>query len=227
MEILVKNFGGCVNLSTNAQTAPPSAMAQSLIRLMVIIAFGSFSIIALLPLENVARFGKAWSGSFVAAGILLVCLATITTGAFYYALKKLVPFIDASAQAQARFLDTLNAKYADAAILFSAALSLFLELGIIRWQSSVLPFFAFYKNFSLLACFVGLGLGYALAVRDRIPLVIVLPLLAWQFSFMTIVRYVPVRFLAIIPFSEQLTMGIGGANFLTYSSCMGYLRSFS
>jgi hypothetical protein len=201
-----------VNLRTNAQTAPPSAMAQSLIRLMVIIAFGSFSIIAVLPLTFVGRFGKAWSGSFVATGILLVCLATIATGAFYYALKKLVAFIDASAQAQARFLDTLNAKYADAAILFSAALSLFLELGIIRWQSSVLPFFAFYKNFSLLACFVGLGLGYALAARDRIPLVIVLPLLAWQFSFMTMVRYVPGRFLRIIPFSEQLTMGIGGGN---------------
>ena len=187
-------------------------MAQSLIRLMVTIAFGSFSIIAVLPLAFAARFGKAWSGSFVATGILLVCLATIATGAFYYALKKLVPFIDASAQAQARFLNTLNAKYADAAILFSAALSLFLELGIIRWQSSVLPFFAFYKNFSLLACFVGLGLGYALAARDRIPLVIVLPLLAWEFSFMTMVRYVPGRSLTVIPFSEQLTMGIGGGN---------------
>jgi hypothetical protein len=201
-----------VNLRTNAQTAPPSAMAQSLIRLMVIIAFGSFSTIAVLPLKFVARFGKAWSGSFVATGILLVCLAMIATGAFYYALKKLAAFIDASAQAQARFLDTLNAKYADAAILFSAALSLFLELGIIRWQSSVLPFFAFYKNFSLLACFVGLGLGYALAARDRIPLVIVLPLLAWQFSFMTMVRYAPGHSLTIIPFSEQLTMGIGGGN---------------
>jgi drug/metabolite transporter (DMT)-like permease len=90
-------------------------MAQSLIRLMVIIAFGSFSIIAVLPLGNVARSGKAWSGSFVGKGILLVCLATIATVAFYYAMKKLVPFIDASAQAQARSLDTLNAKYADAA----------------------------------------------------------------------------------------------------------------
>jgi hypothetical protein len=59
-----------VNLRTNAQTAPPSAMAQSLIRLMVIIAFGSFSIIAVLPVEN-SRFGKAWSGSFVATGFLL------------------------------------------------------------------------------------------------------------------------------------------------------------
>lgn len=184
-------------------------MAQSLIRLMVIIAFGSFSTIAV---HSLAIIGKAWSGSFVATGFLPVCLATIATVAFYYALKKLVPFIDASAQAQARYLDTLNAKYADAAILFSAALSLFLELCIIRWQSSVLPFFAFYKNFGLLTCFVGLGLGYALATRDRIPLVIVLPLLAWQFSFMTIVRYGLEIDLKTIPFREQLTMGMSVGN---------------
>ena len=199
-----------MKLRINPQTARPSAMAQSLIRLMVILAFGSFSVIAVLPL-GFGRSGKAWSGSFVAQGILLICLAAIATVAFYYALKKLVPFIDNSALAQARFLDTLNAKYADAAILFSAALSLFVELGIIRWQSSVLPFFAFYKNFSLLACFVGLGLGYALGTRDRIPLLIVLPLLAWQFSFMTLVRYMPGRALPISPFSEQLTMGIGSS----------------
>jgi spermidine synthase len=187
-------------------------MAQSLIRLMLIIAFGSFSTVAVHPLAIIARSGKAWSGSFVATGVLLVCLAAIATAACYYALKKLVPFIDASAQAQAKFLDTLNVKYVDAAILFSAALSLFLELCIIRWQSSVLPFFAFYKNFSLLACFVGLGLGYALAARDRIPLVIVLPLLAWQFSFMTIVRYGLDIDLNTIPFREQLTMGFGLGN---------------
>jgi hypothetical protein len=184
-----------MKLRTNAAAEAPSAMAQSLIRIWVFIAFGSFSTIVVLP-----------SSSLVTKGILVVCIATIATAAFYYALKKLVPFIDASALAQAKFLDTLNAQYVDVAILFSAALSLFMELGIIRWQSSVLPFFAFYKNFSLLACFMGLGLGYALAARDRIPLVIVLPLLAWQFSFMTIVRYVPDRTLTIIPFSEQLNM---------------------
>lgn len=194
-------------LRTNPTTAPPSAMAQSLIRLMVIIAFGSFCTLALLPLANTVKLGKAWSGSFMATAAFQLCLATAATVAFYHALKKLAPFIDASSQAQARFLDTLNAKYADAAILFSAALSLFLELGIIRWQSSIFPFFAFYKNFSLLACFVGLGLGYALAARDRIPLVIVLPLLAWQFTFMPIVRYGKGLHLLTIPFREQLTMG--------------------
>ena len=57
------------------------------------------------------------------------------------------------------------------AIVFSAALRLFLELALIRWHSSILEFLAFYKNFSLLACFAGLGLGYALSGRRRIPLI--------------------------------------------------------
>ncbi len=187
-------------------------MAQSLNRMMVIIAFGSFSAIAVNPLAIIARSGGAWSGSFVATGFVLICLAAIATAAFYWALKRLVPFTDASAKAQATFLDTLDVKHADAAILFAAALSLFLELSIIRWQSSILPFFAFYKNFSLLACFLGLGLGYALAARDRIALVIVLPLLAWQFGFMTIVRYGLDIDVNTIPFREQLTMGIGVSN---------------
>jgi len=195
------------SLKTNATDAPPSAMAQSLIRLMVIIAFGSFIAMAVPQLTHIARSGKA-PGLVVVTGILLFSLAAVATGAFYYALKRLVPFLDSSAQAQATFLDALDTKYADAAILFSAALSLFIELGIIRWQSSILPFFAFYKNFSLLACFVGLGLGYALAARDRIPLVIVLPLLAWQFGFMTFVRCRLDIGRTTVPFSEQLTMGI-------------------
>ena len=182
-------------------------MSKSLLRLAVLTAFGSFGIIQALLL--VLQPAKAWSGSFAAAGILMVCVAAIATAAFYYALKKLVPFIDASAQEQARFLDALNTKYVDAAILCSAALSLFMELGCIRWQSSVLPFFALYKNFSLLACFVGLGLGYALATRDRIPLVIVIPLLAWQFGLTTILRYAPESFQTTLPFFEQLAMGAG------------------
>jgi spermidine synthase len=189
-------------------------MAQSLIRLMLIIAFGSFSAIAGHPLAIVSQSGKGWPGPSMATYIVLsLCLAALATGVFYYALKRAAPFLDTCSQAQAKSLDTLNVKYVDAAILFSAALSLFLELGVIRWQSSILPFFAFYKNFSLLACFVGLGLGYALAARDRIPLVIVLPLLAWQFGFMTIVRYGLEIDLKTIPFREQLTMGMDVGNF--------------
>jgi spermidine synthase len=199
-------------VTANADTAPRSATVQSLIRLLSIIALGSFIIIATLPLADSFRSGSASPGSLAAKAVLPICLALIASAAFHYGLKRVAPLLEANAQAQAAFLDTLNLKYVDIAILLSAGLSLFLELGVIRWQSTILPFLAFYKNFSLLACFVGLGLGYALAMRDRILLVMVLPLLGWQFAFMTFVRYGGGISLSSTPFREQLSMGSYIAN---------------
>jgi hypothetical protein len=175
-------------------------MVRALIRLMALIAFGSFifafTLAGLEPRRSAIET------------IILICLAALATEAFYHVLQRIGPFIDANAEAQARFFDALSPGRVDLAILFSAALSLFLELGIIRWQSTVFEFFAFYKNFSLLACFVGLGLGYALATRDRIPLLLVIPLLAWQFGFMILIRFGSGAGFQTIPFREQLTMGI-------------------
>jgi hypothetical protein len=211
-----------VTSRTNAQTLPPSAMAQSLIRLLLIIAFGCFCVLAKIALVNFAESTTSWWGSSLARGILPFVVATIATVPFYYVLKKLAPLVDASALAQAKFLDGVSEKYVDAAILFSAALSLFLELAIIRWQSAVFPFLAFYKNFSLIACFLGLGLGYARATRDRIPLVIVLPLLTWQFGFMTVVRYVQ-GVASVNPVVEYLTMGINVGSLLRILVLYGLL----
>ena len=194
------------------ESGKPSEMLRALIRLMVLTCFGNFIIIALLPLPAHVQMHGLWSLASLVGLAWLICPAAIATAAFYRVLKRCAPFIDASAEAQTHFLDALNPKYIDGAIVFSAALSLFLELGIIRWQSTVLEFFAFYKNFSLLACFLGLGLGYALASRDRIPLALVIPLLAWQFGFMIFVRFRPGTPFRTIPFREQLTMGIGGAD---------------
>ena len=53
---------------TDNQTAPPPAMAGSLIRLMVIVAFGSFSITYALLLGNVLQSGEPWLGSLLADG---------------------------------------------------------------------------------------------------------------------------------------------------------------
>jgi spermidine synthase len=133
--------------------------------------------------------------------------------AFYFLLRRLERFLDANSVAQSQFLDSISSSKVNLAIVSSAALSLFLELAIIRWQSSVLEFLAFYKNFSLLACFLGLGLGYALSGRDRIPLVLVIPLFTWQFAFMTLVRFGPRNPFRAIPFREQLSMGIGQSSF--------------
>jgi hypothetical protein len=61
----------------------------------------------------------------------------------------------------------------------------------------VFEFFAFYKNFSLLCCFAGLGLGYSLASRDRIPLA------AYSVTFFQAERNTTLE----LPENELATMG--------------------
>ena len=209
-------------VATNgAQTE--SGMIRAMVRLLVVVGCGAFLILfVILPLgvrygaENLglpettlaARLGAAglWP-AFLLESLLRVAAAVAATWALFYGLRKLEPVLDANAAAQTQFLDTLDVRHVDLAIATAAALSLFLELAVIRWQSSVLEFLAFYKNFSLLACFAGLGLGYALAARNRIPLLMVIPLLAAQFCFVIFVRMVRNE-LRMSPFGEQLTMGL-------------------
>lgn len=131
------------------------------------------------------------------------------------ALVAFQPHLDRHARDQAVFLRSFPDRYVSLAIFGSAALSLFLELAMIRWQGTVFPFFAFYKNFSLLSCFAGLGLGYSMANREHIPLSFTIPLLAWQFALMLGMRYgmteTQMMSLSLLPFSEQLNMGLEAA----------------
>ena len=188
-------------------------MIRAMLRLLVAVGCGAFVILGVivpLSLRHNASDPTFSATSLVLEGILLTAVALIATWGLYVLLRKLEPLLNANALAQAQFLDKLDVRYVDVAIVLAAALSLFLELALIRWQSSVLVFLAFYKNFSLLACFAGLGLGYALAGRNRIPLAIVAPLLAAQFGLFLIIRIAPID-ISINPFREQLTMGLDQA----------------
>jgi hypothetical protein len=202
-----------------------SGMPRAITRLLMLVGAGIVVIVAIVmslvwlgagkpgspPIIDLVVGGGTGSSTFLLRGALLASGALVAIAALFYGLRKLEPTLDANASAQAQFLDNIASPYVDVAIALSAALSLFLELALIRWQSSVLEFLAFYKNFSLLACFAGLGLGYALATRSRIPLLMVIPLLAVQFCFIMLTRMVPGVF-DVIPFREQLTMGLGQGN---------------
>jgi spermidine synthase len=159
---------------------------------------------------------------WVLAGGALALLASLL---FARLVKRFEGPLDAAAQRQVEFLDGVPAARAGIAIAGSAALSLFLELAVIRWQGCVWEFFAFYKNLGLLSCFAGLGLGYALAGRDRIPLVLTAPLLAFQVLLLEALRHLGGetvnRSLLVIPFREQLTMGVAPA-----SSILHYLSVY-
>jgi len=56
-------------------------------------------------------------------------------------------------------------------------LSLFMELLMIRWVSSEIRIFAYFKNFVLIACFLGFGLGCYMARRAINLLLMLVPLL--------------------------------------------------
>jgi SAM-dependent methyltransferase len=74
-------------------------------------------------------------------------------------------------------------------IVLVTMLSLLLELVLIRWLASVFPVFSFYKNFTMLACFLGLGAGYAVAERKPCAPALVLPMLALYLGVVTLLRY--------------------------------------
>jgi spermidine synthase len=133
---------------------------------------------------------------------------------FYLLLVKIEPYLLRESQNQAAFLDTISGPFLSIAIAGSAGLSLFLELAVIRWQGTIFEFFAFYKNYGLLACFAGLGLGYAVCRSESgIPLNLTIPLLAWQLGLLIVLRFaLPGHYsLDTVPFREQLNMGLGTA----------------
>src|SRR5712671_800488 len=66
-------------------------------------------------------------------------------------------------------------------------LSLFLEMLMIRWVSSEIRVFAYLKNFVLVACFLGFGLGCYLCRRRIQVNVMIAPLL-----LLTIILTAPV-----------------------------------
>jgi hypothetical protein len=156
---------------------------------------------------SVAKLTAEFGVASVAA--LACCLAVRRL------LNLLEPSLQKLSEDQARFMDDLPDRWVPWAIMASACGSLALELAIIRWQGTVWEVFAFYKNFGLLSCFAGLGLGYALARRDRVPMILSLPLLALQMLVLVAMRHgmTPSRLQSVMatPISEQLNMGVGAA----------------
>src|SRR3981081_3877958 len=66
------------------------------------------------------------------------------------------------------FLETNDATvlgWSPKQLLLASFLTLFAELAFIRWIAVEIRVFAYFKNLALLLCFVGFGLGCALARR--------------------------------------------------------------
>jgi len=144
----------------------------------------------------------------IIAGVITLAL----TAAAILLARRLRDTMDYLATAQDTWLSLLSPGRVAALILLSAGLSLFLELALIRWQVGIYPALAFYKNFSLLACFAGIGLGYALAGQRTIPIAFVVPLLLWQVLAQGLLVYglsaAQGASLHATPITEQLDIGL-------------------
>jgi spermidine synthase len=142
--------------------------------------------------------------------------------------RALRPVLERLGGAQSEFLTELPESRLPLAIAMSAGLSLFVELAVIRWHGTEWEVFALYKNFSLLACFLGLGLGYALARARPVPAVAALALLAFEVVYLIALRHgVPEYWLQsvrVTPILEQLNMGVVPASALSqYLAVYGLL----
>jgi spermidine synthase len=96
-------------------------------------------------------------------------------------------------------------------IVLVTMVSLLLELVMIRWLASVFPVFSFFKNFTLLACFLGLGAGYAVSDRQPCAPALVLPMLVLFVGIITLLRYdvgAGNGFFAALPMLEQPSVGM-------------------
>ena len=184
-------------------------MIRSFRNLLLLAIFGS---VVLPPLALFTSDTGPWTLDRILILVVFVIVGLAALVGFHRLFARFEPHILKSSQNQAAFLETISARFLPLAIVGSAALSLFLELAVIRWQGTIFEFFAFYKNYGLLACFAGLGLGYALSRNEEgIPLSLTLCLLAWQFGLLMFLRFGlprPSVSLATSPFLEQLSLGL-------------------
>jgi spermidine synthase len=91
------------------------------------------------------------------------------------------------------------------ALIVVSMLGLFLELLLIQWVSSEVRIFSFFKNFVLIACFLGFGLGGSLCRRsvNLLPLVI---------SLLTVVLLIKSPWQALRSFIAALPNLIGSSS---------------
>ena len=94
-------------------------------------------------------------------------------------------------------------------IAIAAGLGLYLELAIIRMHSSFFQMFAFFKNFSLLSCLLGLGVGYLFGNKKIYSLKWVFPFLTIQILLMYFLKNTPFALFIQNPITERVAMGQG------------------
>ena len=137
---------------------------------------------ALLPVFAMAQPAQAQVGSKseVPSGqffVAFVCVVLVGIAANALLVSLVRPETErADWQKKWEFSPSTLGGFSWRALALWSLLSLFMELLMIRWVSSEIRIFAYFKNFVLIACFLGFGLGCYLARRKANLLVMLVPM---------------------------------------------------
>ncbi|HUN80018.1 MAG TPA: hypothetical protein VMV81_00760, partial [Phycisphaerae bacterium] len=106
-------------------------------------------------------------------------------------------------------VDGLSPRQRKIDLALASILGLFLEVVLIRWHGAEFRACAYLKNITLLACFLGLGLGFARARRPAVSFPIVLLLLAAQVMTIDVLSLLDADRAVRNPLDGEVFWGIG------------------
>ena len=100
--------------------------------------------------------------------LLLIVLLTATLGiVLVIQRKKWIKYFEKDLNSVDEYFKKRNFKNIGMWIALASGLELYLELILIRLHTSYFQIFGYFKNISLIACFLGLGIGYALGLKKK------------------------------------------------------------
>ena len=187
-------FSGGFDLRGRA-VSPYARLMAATVQLLALACL-LYAALSLFRLLNAHLFAGAVPASLVAPIAMIsagVFAAWLIGGAPAPRIKRAIAWTDGWLNACSAEIRDWTDKASPAAlrlmVIGAAGLSLFLELLLIRWESGIFAVFALYKNFALLSCFCGLGIGYAKAEDKQLALPAALPMTLLLLALFTFLRY--------------------------------------
>jgi spermidine synthase len=184
-------------------------------------------LVSLLETNGISAFLVEGSPGLTTIYAVLLCSVAVGVLPHRRLVRRIASGLEAATAKFDEWLKTLPVRSLPFAIIALSACSLFFELVLIRWQSGLFSVFAFYKNFTLLACFCGLGIGYALADSKPLLLPLCLPALVLNVFVMLVLHYGGNDFthllFGLVPVKEEAT--VSGVSVTKGSGLFGALLS--